>query len=574
MKAYSLVIFYLTAFSLVLLNPPSGFTKTLYVNSSSNLRSALSQARTGDEILVASGTYTGSFPMTKNSGTATSPIILHAEQRHKSIIQGNGDLLDTNNQGFIVKKSHWNIDGFLLKNHWNPIDISSSEATNIEIRHNILYDFGANGIHLYGTSGHSIHHNVVALSPTVAGSNSYAGIKINKNSLNNMVENNIVYSITNDGHQCGDAGGCEVGDKRGYGILVHASSSNTLRGNLVMDAAKGTVRIMHTPKDAYPANYNRIEDNIAAFNEGGAFGASDSGASYNTFLNNLIYGTYYSGWSAKGNVPGYNIFQHNTIIVTPFSRLGAMLNRNDKGEASRYTTVKDNLFYSDDPNGRNQYLWRVDNWRDAIQESDNNLFWRPGTQSTWNKGVVSGSRDIMQQPVFVNKAHGDFTLAANSPGKGKASDGKDIGASFNAYLKKAWMRNVLALPTQQKTTTGQSLSFDTSSAHQYQVYVYIPDSTPFRGIETFSIEGNPIKRDYKNIIERGWVGAAPQRWIYLGTHENNGALDISWTQTEAANTIFIRQLPTPSEAYSWISSTREATLLPAPTTSTLTLTNN
>ena len=554
MSAHPFLLFLLASFSILLLNPILGFTKTLYVNSAASLRSALAQAQAGDEIIVANGTYTGSFSIATNAGTTASPILLRAEQRHKAIIQGNGNLSDTKNQGFVVKKSHWIIDGFVLKDHWNPITISKSGTTSIEIRHNILHDFGANGIDLDSTSDHSIHHNVVAFSPSVPGSGSYAGIMIRKNSLNNVIENNIVYSITNDGHQCGDAGGCEVGAKRGYAILVHASSNNTLRGNLVMDAAKGTVRIMQTPKDAYPANYNRIEDNIAAFSEGGGFGVSDVGASYNVVLNNLVYGTYYSAWSAKGNAPGYNIFQHNTVIVTPFSRLGAMLNRNDLREPSRHTTVKDNLFYSDDPNGNSQYLWRVDNWQEAIKESDYNLFWRPGSQSTWNKGVVSGSRDIQQQPSFIDKANGDFTLAPNSPGKEKASDGKDIGASFNAYLRKTWMRNILALPTQQKTVTGKSLSFSTSSAHQYQVYVYIPDTTSFRGIETFSIEGRPIQRDYKNIIVRGWVGKAPQRWIYLGTHANDGTLDINWTQTDAANTIFIRQLPTPLEAYGWISS--------------------
>jgi hypothetical protein len=62
-----------------------------------------------------------------------------------------------------VKKSHWIIDGFTLRDHWNPLDISRSEVTNAEIRHNNLGNFGANGIHFYGTSGHFIHHNVMAL---------------------------------------------------------------------------------------------------------------------------------------------------------------------------------------------------------------------------------------------------------------------------------------------------------------------------------------------------------------------------------------------------------------------------
>ena len=82
--------------------------------------------------------------------------------------------------------------------------------------------------------------------------------------------------------------------------------------------------------------------------------------------------------------------------------------------------------------------------------------------------------------------------------------------------------------------------------------MYIPESKPYQGIETFTIEGQPIKRDYKNIIAKGWIGPAPQRWIYLGTHANNGTLDVAWTQASSVRKIFIRQLPTVAEAATWL----------------------
>src|SRR5262245_42020787 len=103
--------FYLATILLLLLSPPSGSTKTLHVNSSSQLKSALTQAQAGDEILVASGTYIGRFSIAMNSGTATNAIVLRAEQRHKAIIQGNGDMFDAKNQGLIVRRSYWVIDG-------------------------------------------------------------------------------------------------------------------------------------------------------------------------------------------------------------------------------------------------------------------------------------------------------------------------------------------------------------------------------------------------------------------------------------------------------------------------------
>ena len=565
MKTYSIVAFYLVAFSLLFLNPISGFTKTVYVNSSANLQSALTAAQAGDEIIVANGTYTGKFSITKNSGTASNPIILRAEQPHKAVLKGSGNFSDATNVGLTVSRAYWIIEGLEIKDYLLGMLIQNSSAHHVEVRHNLIHNFGARGIDINASSNNSVHHNVVAFSPAVEGWSSYAGVSIGNNGQHNAVEHNIIYSMTNDGHQCGDAGGCGVGAKRGYGLTVAKSSNNMVRGNLIMDSAKGTLRVFSVPGDAYPTNYNQIKDNIFAFSEGGGVGVSDDVSSYNTVVNNFIYDVYYSGWTAKGNTPGFNIFQHNTTVVTAFSRVGNMLNRADDGGSSSATTVKDNLFYSSNANGGSQYLWRVDDWSKAIKESHHNLFWRPGSSSVWTSGVTFHSTDIRQQPQFVDSQNGDFSLAPNSPGKAAASDGKDIGIEFNEYLKKQWARNISALPSQEKATTGKSLSFSASSANQYQVYVYIPDSTAYRGIETFSIEGNPIQRDYKNIIAGGWVGAAPQRWIYLGTHANNGTLDVSWTQTNTVGKIFIRQLPTPSEAYSWISGTEMQKPLPAPT---------
>ena len=86
-------------------------------------------------------------------------------------------------------------------------------------------------------------------------------------------------------------------------------------------------------------------------------------------------------------MPGFNTFRHNTTILTPFSRLGGLLNRADAaGRSSANTTVQDNLFYADFPNAGSQYLWRVDDWSKAIATSSHNLFWRPGATTDLDEG--------------------------------------------------------------------------------------------------------------------------------------------------------------------------------------------
>jgi hypothetical protein len=357
-----------------------------------------------------------------------------------------------------------------------------------------------------------------------------------------------------------------VGAKQGYNVVVNKSSYNILRGNLLMDAAKGGIRVFSVPEDSAPTDRNMVSDNISVFGEGGTIGVSDDKSSYNTVANNFFYGAYYASWTAKGNRPGFNTFRRNTIVLTPFSRLGGQLNRADAsagGRSSEETTVQDNLFTADHPNPGGQYLWRVDDWADAIKVASHNLFWRPGSTSTWTTGVSFQATDVLQQPTFVDPKNGDFSLAPGSPGKGAASDGKDIGISYNEYLKQSWVRHVLTLPMQEQVTSGTRARFAASKAHQYQLYVYIPESKPYQGIETFTIEGRTIQRDYKTIVAGGWVGNAPQRWVYLGTHPTDGSLDVSWTQASSVSKLFVRQMPTVEEAYAWIAE-GEKPMLPTP----------
>jgi hypothetical protein len=534
----------------IILSPLLASAKTFSVSSTSQLKSALDSAQAGDEIVLAGGSYGGTFTIGKNSGTADKPIILRAENRHRAILQGSGNWADPQHYGLNVQRPYWIIDGLEIRDYSIGVLINTH---HVEVRHNLIHRFGARGVDIQSSNDNFVHHNVIAESPAPDGYSTYAGIDVTNESTRNQVEDNIVYSITNDGHQCGDAGGCSVGAKRGYAIQVRRSSWNTVRGNLLMDSAKGGLRVFSTPDDATSTDHNTITDNISAFSEAGTISVSDAKSSYNLVANNLIYGAYYAAWSAKGNIPGFNIFRHNTTILTVFSRLGGLLNTADNsGRSSVNTTVQDNLLYADHANPGTQYLWNVYDWSDAIEVSSHNLFWAPGSTANWTKGVTFHSTDVRQEPTFVDPKNGDFSLAPWSPGKGAASDGKDIGVTYNDYLKKSWMRHVLLLPTQEKAPSGKSLAFTTSASHQYQVYVYIPESNPYQGIETFTIETQKVQRDYKNIIALGWVTGAPLRWIYLGTHASDGTLNVSWTQSASVGKLYIRQMPTVEEAYGWI----------------------
>ena len=83
----------------------------------------------------------------------------------------------------------------------------------------------------------------------------------------------------------------------------------------------------------------------------------------------------------------------------------------------------------------------------------------------------------------------------------------------------------------------------------------MPDAT-HAGVETFTIEGDAtnLVRDFAVHNTPTFVQAGgPARWLTLGRHiAPDGTLNISWTNNLSVDKMFIRQLPTPEEAYGWI----------------------
>jgi hypothetical protein len=84
------------------------------------------------------------------------------------------------------------------------------------------------------------------------------------------------------------------------------------------------------------------------------------------------------------------------------------------------------------------------------------------------------------------------------------------------------------------------------------------------GNEVFNISGVQISRNIATLVNSGWVQGTKQRWAYLGTHPNNGTLAISFQHANASSKFFIRQMPTPFEAASWIPGGGSGSI-PAPT---------
>jgi len=133
---------------------------------------------------------------------------------------------------------------------------------------------------------------------------------------------------------------------------------------------------------------------------------------------------------------------------------------------------------------------------------------------------------------------------------------------FNFHVGRSTINMLSSESTQEKLTDGRtSVSFTSLRAgHEYLVEVYIPASNFFTGIEVYQVEGNKVSRDLDQLFNQSkwysgrWYSGA-NRYVTLGNRlvSNDGVLDVKWSHANAAQQIFIRELPTPEQAYSWIS---------------------
>jgi hypothetical protein len=307
---------------------PSAPNRTIKVSSASALKDALLNARAGDEIVLANGTYSGRFviPASAN-GTAVNRIILRGSR--DAILDGG-----TQSTGYVLhmQASYWDVVGFTIQNGKKGImadGVNHSTIDSIKV-HNI----GEEAIHLRKFSSHNIvKHteitNIGLLTPDygegiyigTAKSNwvNVTGGAIDKSDSNKVINNKIGPNVK---AECidikeGTTGGLISGntfDATGISGANSADSWIDVKGNYyIIENNIGHNNQPSALVDGYQVNcayagwgnYNEFKNNTSNVNAAG-YGINVRLTSSNgTAVGNKVYTNNIVNGAAKGvsNIP-------------------------------------------------------------------------------------------------------------------------------------------------------------------------------------------------------------------------------------------------------------------------------
>lgn len=140
----------------------SADTRTVYVKDSAELLAALSDAKAGDEIILAEGTYENekyigawAYFYLQADGTADSPITIRSDNPEKpAVLKGT----DANNKiALYITGDYWNIKDLCTVNAKKGIVLDNSCHSKISGCE--IYDIGEEGIHIRDDSSYNTIEN-------------------------------------------------------------------------------------------------------------------------------------------------------------------------------------------------------------------------------------------------------------------------------------------------------------------------------------------------------------------------------------------------------------------------------
>jgi len=287
------------------------------VATAAELKTALTNAHAGDEIVMADGTYNGKFVIAAGvNGTATRPIILRGG---RNVILDAGDI----NTGYVLylQSNYWTIKGFTITNGLKGLMIDGTLHCTID---GIKVDhIGEEAIHLRKFSSHNTIQNVAitntGLKTADYGEGIYIGSAKNNwatysNGNPDLCDSNLILN-----NKIGPNVAAECID------VKEGTTGNVIRGN-TFDATGITGANSGDSWIDVKGNYTLIEHNTGTnpggsiFKDGYQVHCAYAGwGNYNEFKNNNCtvnatgYGFNIQLSGSNGTTTGNKVYNNNTV---------------------------------------------------------------------------------------------------------------------------------------------------------------------------------------------------------------------------------------------------------------------
>jgi hypothetical protein len=511
----------------VLISPQPAFAagKTYYVATNGNnsnpgtlnspwktIQKAANVARAGDTVYVRGGTYREKVNVNR-SGSAGNFITFSSYPGETAVIDVNGIAMEHYlDGGFVIfGKSYVQVTGFRVIN---------SNSTN---------DGG------FGIVCVESHHCIIKNNSTY---NTYHSGIISRSSSNVIIDGNEVELANNGGDQ-------EMITISG-GSFVTVSNNHVHHGGLAdggegIDVKNGAHDVLIKGNHVY--NNQRLGIYIDAYN----------GNSYNiTVDGNRVYNNARSGIAISAELSGYNVNNVNIInnLVYSNGTSGIVLGDWGTGSLSNITIANNTVFQNGIGNGHGGIALWAERASDVIVRnnivSQNEAFTievqgTPLSETTITNNLlhgyrnaeneVTGTKQVMSNPLFVNSSAADFTLQATSPainaGTSANAPDHDFDGSARPYSAN-WDIGAFEFTGEVPVpTTFFSNNFNTTFNNWKRVGKIIQNgATPTIGSKSIKFSGNAYMQS--RISTAGYSNLTLVIYLGGGSYESLEQLKLTW----------------------------------------------
>jgi hypothetical protein len=273
------------------------------------------------------------------------------------------------------------------------------------------------GLHPCPNLSAVIDHNVITNTRDGDPTSAWAAVRI-RCATHSTFTNNTVRST-------GTTLGLYLRDESDDGI--YTNNTFTTHDVRALHIGAGNLDKTFPSRNVFSRNSFRTDNTYAAYLLGLGSG--------NRFVDNTFYS---KGDTLLGYYGGYlgNTWDHNTFYADGVDTRSLGL-AHDPQRLANVDSFTNNIFSYSSATA----IFGFDGWVKSQYTGDYNLFYnRAGAVSfgyygsnlaSWRTATnQSDSHSLVADPLLVNPAAGDLTLQSNSPAKGAASDGTDIGARY------------------------------------------------------------------------------------------------------------------------------------------------